>query len=332
MSDATLAPLLESFFIKRLTQQQGASPNTIAAYRDAFRLLLRYVQDTYGKAPATLKLTDLDAGVITAFLQHLETDRGNSIRTRNVRLAAIHAFYHYSAFEEPAHAAVIQRVLAIPQKRAEKKLVEFLHRDEVEAMLAAPNPDTRLGRRDHAILLVAAQTGLRVSELIGLSWADLQLDGAGAHVRCVGKGRKERSTPLTKQASTVLRNWKREIGAGDGAPVFPSNRGGHLSRDAVERLVRKHAETAAATCASLVGKRVTPHMLRHTTAVDLLQSGVDCTVIALWLGHESIRTTHIYLAADLALKEKALARTAPHETSPGRYRPADHLMAFLQGL
>jgi len=331
MIDAPFAPLLESYFTRRLQQQRRASPNTIAAYRDTFRLLLGYVHDNHGTAPAELLLADLNADRIAAFLQHLEAVRGNNVRTRNARLAAIHSFFRYAALEEPTHAAMIQRVLAIPQKRAEKKVVQFLRRDEMDAMLTAPDRGTRLGRRDHALMLIAVQTGLRVSELIGLLWKDIVF-GTGAHVRCLGKGRKERCTPLTHQGVDALRRWKQELSPNADDPVFPSARGGHLSRDAVERLLRKHARAAASACTSLESKRVPPHMLRHTNAVDLLQSGVDCSVIALWLGHESTRTTQVYLAADLATKERAIARTAPHGTAAGRYKPPDKLMAFLQEL
>ncbi len=331
MIDVPLAPLLETFFTRRLNQQRRASPNTIAAYRDAFRLLLQFVHATHGKAPSDLCLADLNGEIIGAFFDHLEANRGNSVRTRNARLAAIHSFFRYAALEEPTHAEVIQRVLAIPQKRAENKVVEFLRRDEVKALLAAPDRDTWIGRRDHALMLLACQTGLRVSEIIGLTWQDIELRN-GPHVRCVGKGRKERCTPLTRQCVNVLRAWQRERVADPSSPVFPSMRAGHLSRDAVERLARKHAQAAGPNCPSLHARRVTPHMLRHTNAVDLLQSGVDLTVIALWLGHESVQTTQIYLAADLTIKEKALARTAPLEARGRRYKPSDDLMAFLQAL
>lgn len=326
-----LAPLLEAFFTNRLLRQRQASPNTVAAYRDTFRLLLRFAQARLGKAPCELPLELLDAALIGAFLDHLETERRNSVRSRNARLAAIRAFFLYVAPSQPAHAGMIQRVLAIPQKNFERNLVRFLTRPEIEALIGAPDQRTWLGRRDHALLLVAVQTGLRVSELTSLRCQDIVL-GYGAHVRCHGKGRKERCTPLTRQAVTVLRTWLRERNGHDKDPLFPSVRGSFLSRDAVEKLLTKHASVAASRCTSLHSKRITPHLLRHTTAVHLLQAGVDRAVIALWLGHEQLETTQMYLDADLAMKEAALARTAPLPAHAARYKPGDRLLAFLQGL
>ena len=326
-----LAPLLEAFFTERLMRQRRASPHTVAAYRDTFRLLLRFVQKTRGQSPNTLRLDDLDASLVSAFLDDLETGRHNSVRTRNARLAAIHSFFRYLAIQEPAHAALIQRVLAIPQKRFERHLVRFLTRPEIEALLAAPDTSTWLGRRDHVLLLVAIQTGLRVSELTGLRCDSIEL-GHGAYVRCLGKGRKERCTPLNRQCVRVLRAWVRECGGTPSDALFPSLRGGKLSRDAVERLVMKYATLAHQCCPSLKGRRITPHVLRHTTAVQLLQAGVDRAVIALWLGHEQIETTQIYLDADLQMKERALALTAPPNIKVTRYRPPDELLAFLESL
>jgi site-specific recombinase XerD len=326
-----LAPLLEAFFTERLMRQRRASAHTISAYRDAFRLLLHFVQASMGKSPETLLLEDIDATVIGTFLDHLEAERYNSVRSRNARLAAIRSFFRYVATQEPAHAGMIQRVLAIPQKRFERHLVCFLTRPEIEALLAAPDTSIWLGRRDYALLLLAIQTGLRVSELTALHHDSIDL-GHGAHVRCLGKGRKERCTPLNCQMVRVLRAWLRE---GDSAPsnaLFPSLRGGSLSRDAVERLVTKYAAIAGRECPSLKVKRVTPHVLRHTTAIQLQQAGVDRTVIALWLGHEQIETTQMYLDADLKMKEEALARTAPPHVNVSRYRPPDELLAFLENL
>jgi site-specific recombinase XerD len=327
----SLAPLLEAFFSERLQRQRRASPHTIAAYRDAFRLLLGFAEKHLGKAPSTLFLADIDAPLIGAFLDHLESERGNSVRTRNARLAAIHSFFRFAAGREPAHAGLIQRVLAIPQKRFDRDLVTFLARGEVDALLAAPNGSTRLGRRDHALLLLAVQTGLRLAELTALRVEDLAL-GAGAHVRCQGKGRKERCTPLSRATARVLRAWIAECGATGADLVFQSLRRTQLSHDAVERLVSKYAQVASRSCPTLARKRVTPHVLRHTTAVQLLEAGVDRAVIALWLGHEQVETTQIYLDADLAMKERALARTAPPGARPGRFRPKDSLLAFLEGL
>lgn len=325
------APLLEAFFTDRLLRQRRASPHTVAAYRDTFRLLLRFAQARLGKAPSALPLSALDATLIGAFLDHLETERHNSARSRNARLAALRSFFHYAALQEPAHGGMIQRALAIPQKRFERKLVRFLTRPEIEALLGAPDQHTWLGRRDHALLLVAVQTGLRVSELTGLRCEDVTL-GDGAHLRCHGKGRKERCTPLSRQVVNALRAWLRERHGVPSDPLFPSLRGGALSRDAVEKLVAKHTAVAREKSPSLNGKHVTPHLLRHTTAVQLLQAGVDRSVIALWLGHEQLETTQMYLDADLTMKERALAKTAPLPSFAARYKPDDRLVAFLQSL
>lgn len=326
-----LAPVLEAFFTERLARQRQASTHTISAYRDTFRLLLRFAKQRTGKAPSALDLADLDAPMIGAFLDHLENERGNGVRTRNARLAAVHSFFHYAALEHPEHAELIQRVLAIPHKRLERALVSFLTPEEVDALLASPDRSTWLGRRDHTLLAVAVQTGLRASELVGLDCGDVVL-GTGAHLRCSGKGRKERVTPLTAPNVGVLRAWLKERRGQPADPLFPTRRGGSLSRDALRRLVAKHAAEAAKRCPSLADKRVTPHVLRHTSAMQLLHAGVDTSVIALWLGHEGVETTQIYLHADLALKERALARTAPRDVTPGRYRAPDALLAFLEGL
>ncbi len=326
-----VAGLLEAFFTERLQHQRNASANTIAAYRDTFRLLLAFAQERLKKPPSALPLGDLDATFVAAFLQYLEKQRGNSVRTRNARLAAIHSFFRYVALQEPAHSATCQRVLAIPTKKFERKLVTSLTRSEQEALLAAPDRTTWLGRRDHAIIMLLLQSGLRVSELRDLRCEDLVLT-AGAHVRCRGKGRKERCTPLTRETVSVIKAWLTEREGLPSEPAFPSRRGTTLSRDAVERLVSKYAEIATKTCSSLSSKSVSPHVLRHTTAVSLLRAGNDRSIIALWLGHESIETTQMYLDADLSMKERALARTAPMRAGPGRYRPDDSLLAFLNGL
>jgi integrase/recombinase XerD len=326
----SLAPLLEAFFSEHLPQRR-ASTNTIAVYRDSFRLLLGFVQTHIGKVPSDLLLADLDASVLGAFLDHLEKARGNSPRTRNARLAAIRSFFRFAAPREPAHAELIHRVLAIPQKRFDRDLVTFLTRAEIEALLASPGRTTWLSRRDHLLLLIATRTGLRVSELTGLRVEDCVF-GTGSHVRCHGKGRKERCTPLDRNVATLLRGWIAENHARASDFIFQSQRGGRLSRDAVERLVAKHARAAERHCTTLGRKHVTPHVLRHSTAVHLLEAGVDRAVIALWLGHESVETTQIYLDADLAMKERALARTAPPHVGWRRYRPPDRLMAFLEGL
>ena len=327
----SLAPILEAFFTERLQQQRQASPHTIAAYRDTFRLLLGFAKRHLGKAPSDLLLADVDASLVGSFLEHLEKERGNGARTRNARLAAVRSFFRFAAAREPGHAELIQRVLAIPQKRFDRNLVSFLKVPEVEAVLAAPDHSTWLGRRDHALLLVAVRTGLRVSELTGLRVEDCVL-GTGAHVRCHGKGRKERCTPLDRDTVGVLRDWIKIRGATTADFVFPSQRGGRLSTDAVARLLAKHVASATRICATLARKHVTPHVLRHTMAVHLLEAGIVREVIALWLGHEGVATTQIYLDADLAMKERALARTAPPHVGRQRFRPKDSLLAFLEGL
>jgi site-specific recombinase XerD len=323
--------LLEAFFVDHLLSQRRASPHTVQSYRDTFRLLLAFTQQHLKKAPSALALNDLDTPAIGAFLDHIEKDRGNSPRTRNARLAAIHSFFQYAALQVPEHSAVIQRVLAMQGKKYDRSLVHFLSRPEVDALLEAPDTATWSGRRDRTMLLVAVQTGLRVSELVGLRVQDVVL-GTGAHVQCLGKGRKERCTPLRKEAIAVLRAWLREHAASPTDPLFPNARGGVLSRDGIEYLLAKHVQAARIRCPSLRGKRVSPHVLRHSTAMDLLQAGVDSSVIALWLGHESVETTQIYFAASLQLKERALAKTAATAARPARFRPDDKLLAFLQSL
>jgi len=329
-----LAPILQRFFTDRLARQKKASPHTVAAYRDTCRLLLAFAQEQTGKAPSRLSLADLDTTLIGAFLHHLEEQRGNGSATRNARLAAIHSLFRYAAPRAPEHAAVISQVLAIPPRRRERAIVSYLTPEETDELLAAPDRSTWHGRRDHALLLLAAQTGLRVSELTGLTGLtgqDTHL-GPGPHIRCHGKGRKDRATPLTSQTVKVLKPWLAELGPAPGGPLFPTRAGGRLSRDAVERLVAKHAAAAADNCLSIKGKNVTPHTLRHTAAMTLLRAGVDTSVIALWLGHEDAETTHVYLHADMTIKEQALARVQPPSTSPGRYRPPDTLLAFLDNL
>ena len=328
---APLAQRLEAFFLERLVRERHASPHTVAAYRDTFRLLLNFAQQRLGKPPAALTVADLEARLIGAFLDHLEHGRGNTARTRNARLAAIHSFFRYLAFQEPAHAALIQRVLAMPSKRCERRPIDFLTRAEMEALLAVPDRDTWVGRRDHALLLLALQTGLRASELIGLRRQDVVL-GPGAHVRCHGKGRKERCTPLRRDAVATLRAWLHELAAPAESPLLPTVHGRAMSRDALARRLAKYGARARQRCRSLANKRLSPHVLRHSTAMDLLQRGIDRSVIALWLGHESVETTQMYLEADLALKEKALARTAPLPTCRHRFHPDDRLIAFLKSL
>ena len=331
MISASFPSLLQSFFTDRLLRQRQASPHTIAGYRDSFRLLLKFAKERLHKSPSQLQIEDLDASFVGLFLDHLESTRQNSARTRNARLGAIHSFFRYVALEEPAHALHCQRILAVPNKRHERRPIDFLNREEIEALLAVPNPSTWIGRRDLTLLLVAVQTCLRVSELTGLDCQDVVL-GTGAHVRCLGKGRKHRCTPLRPETAKMVDAWLRERHGQPEDPLFPSTQGGRLSRDAVERRITKYTHLAAQTCPSLKGKKVTPHVCRHSTAMDLLHHGVDRSVIALWLGHESVETTQRYLHADMRLKEKALALTAPLGVKQGRYRPSDKLLSFLEAL
>jgi integrase/recombinase XerD len=328
---SALAPTLEAFFTDRLINQRDASPHTIAAYRDTFRMLLVFIHKETGKAPSALEVSDLDSSRVTAFLDYLERERNNSPRTLNARLAAIHSLFRFAALRHPEHADVIARVLAIPAKRFERAIVTYLTAEEVDALLAAPDRTLWIGRRDHALLTVAIQTGLRVSELTALRCQEVQL-ATGPHVRTIGKGRKQRATPLTTETVAVIRAWLQERRGEPEDPVFPTGRGRPLSRDAIALLVTKHTETASRSCTTLNAKSVSPHVLRHTAAMNLLRAGVDSTVIALWLGHESVETTQIYIHADMTIKERALARTAPFNTKPGRYRPTDTLLAFLKGL
>jgi len=323
--------LLQSFFTDRLMHQRQASPHTIASYRDSFRLLLKFAEQRLGKQPTALTIEDVDASFVGAFLNHLEKDRQIGPRSRNVRLAAIHSFLRYVALNEPAHSALAQRVLAIPSKRFDRKPIDFLTQPEVDALLAAPDQRTWASRRDHIMFLTAVETGLRVSELIGLRCEDIVL-GTGAHVRCRGKGRKERSTPLRKETVPALRSWLGERASGPADPLFPNARGGWLTRDGVEYILAKHVANARQKCPTLTKKRVTAHVLRHSLAMKLLQHGIDRSVIALWLGHESVATTQMYLHADMAMKERALAKTKKTNVPFCRYRPDDRLLAFLKGL
>jgi integrase/recombinase XerD len=326
-----IATTVQAFFTERLTSQRRASPHTIAAYRDTVRLLLCFAAGRAATSPCRLDFADLDAPAVSAFLDHLERERGNSIRSRNARLAAIHSLFGYAALRHPEHAADIERVLAIPAKRADQTIVTFLTSAETEALLAAPDRSTRTGRRDHTWMLLAIQTGLRASELTALTRRDVHL-GTGAYVACHGKGRKDRITPLAPGTVTTLRAWLAEHAGRPGDPLFTTIRGGPMSRDALQQRLSLYATAAGISCPTLTSKNVTPHVLRHSAAMALLHAGNDITVIALWLGHESVATTQIYLQADMALKQQALDRTTPPATPPGRYRPPDQLLAFLEAL
>jgi site-specific recombinase XerD len=326
-----LAPTLQSFFTDRLGRQKLASPRTVATYRDAFRLLLCWINDEHGIAPSKLRLEDLDTDMIIGFLEHLETDRHNSARSRNARLAAIRSLFRYAALRHPDHAALIHQVLAIPQKRFDKAVVSYLTQPEIDALLAAPDRTTWEGRRDVAVIALAVQTGLRVSELLNLDCGDVNL-GPGGYVRCDGKGRKERTTPLSKPTRALLGQWLQERAGQPTDPLFPARTGRRVQRGAIERRIIKYHTLASRRCPSLKAKHLTPHVLRHTCAMQLLQNGVDSTVIALWLGHADLRSTDAYLHADLSIKERALARTSPAHVKPGRYRPPDPLLKFLENL
>ena len=326
-----LAPTMQAFFTERLITQRDSSPHTVASYRDTFRLLLDFASQRTGNQPCRLDIDDLDAPLIGAFLNHLEHDRGNTPRTRNNRLAATHAFCRYAALRHPEHLATLGRVLAIPTKRYEQNTVSYLDLDEIKALLSAPDRGSWFGRRDHALMLLAILTGVRVTELVTLTVGNVSL-ATGAHIKVTGKGRKRRTIILTPEAVAVLRGWLKERRGQPEDPVFPTRRGTPLSRDAVERLVTKHANAAATYCPSLASKRVTPHTLRHTNAMLLRAGNIDIATIALWLGHESTKTTRIYEHADPKLKEQAVARITPLGVKPGRYRPSDALIAFLQDL
>lgn len=328
---SALAPTLQAFFSERLLNEKGASPHTIAAYRDTFRLLLCFAEKRSGKPPCRLDIEDLDASTVAEFLDYLEEQRGNSPRTRNARLAAIHSMFRFAALRHPEHAGLIARVLAVPAKRSERAIVSYLTEEEVDALLATPDRSRWIGRRDYALLTLAIQTGLRVSELTGLRCGDVQL-GTGAHVQVTGKGRKQRATPLTRETVAVVREWLKERGGNPDEPLFPTSHGRALSRDAIALLVNKHANTAGHSCPTLHVKTVSPHVLRHTAAMNLLHAGVDSTVIALWLGHESVEATQTYVHADMTIKERALAKTTPPKATPGRYRPPDVMLAFLEAL
>lgn len=330
MKVGTFAPLLQGFFTERLLQQQGASPHTVASYRDTFRLLLRFVSERLGMAPARISIEALTPALLGDFLRHLEIDRGNSIRTRNGRLSALRAFFRFVTMSEPALALQCQQILAVPSKRYEHHAVAFLDEREAAALVAAPDTRTWIGRRDRVLLQVAIQTGMRNTEITSLRWQDVIL-GAGGHVKCLGKGRKNRCTPLRPDVVASLQQWFAEQRGTPTAPVFPSSRGGPLSSDALQALVARHAANASKSCQTLARKHVTPHTLRHTAAMDLLRRGVDLSVIALWLGHESSETTQIYLHADMGIKEKALAHATADGSVPERFHPPDTLLAFLEG-
>ena len=328
---SALATSLQAWFTDRLIRERNASPHTIASYRDTWRMLLKYLTTTLGIPADALDFDAVTATHVTGFLDHLEQERGNSSRTRNARLTAIRSVLGRALPDHPEHAATITQVLAIPPKRTIRPVIEFLTPEEVDALLAAPDPTTWTGRRDHALLAMTVQTGLRISEICSLTHDDIHL-GTGPHIACTGKGRRQRITPLTKDTQAVLRTWLAERDGQPDQPLFPTSTGTPLTRKALARRIAKHAANAGQRCQSLTAKTLTPHVLRHTAAMRLLHADVDTTVIALWLGHEQVETTQMYLHADLAMKERALARTKPLDSKPGRYRPPDAILRFLDGL
>lgn len=325
---SNLAGLLEAFFINRLMEEVNASTNTISSYKDTFKMLLNYAYRQLNKLPSNLKLTDLSVDLILGFLKYIEEDRKVSPRSRNQKLAAIRSFFKYTSFKAPESISLVQQVLCIPSKKHSKQLVQHLNHNEVNAILNAIDQNTWLGRRDYVLLVTAIQTGLRVSELTSLTKGSIKL-GACAYIKCVGKGRKERNTPLTSQTEGILKKWLKEV---DDEILFPSIHGEKLSSDSVQYLVKKYVTIAEKSCASLRNKNISPHVLRHTTAMNLLNSGVDRSVIALWLGHEKLETTQAYLDADLELKKQTLAKTAPLNTQLKRFKATDSLLSFLENL
>lgn len=326
-----LAPTLQKYFTAHLIQAMNASPHTIDAYRDTWRMLFAYVFKTTNTAASKVRIEQLDAETIASFLQDLQEHRGNSASTRNARLAALHSFYAYAATCYPDQMGLIARVLAIPVKRHEHTDVTWLNEDEVNALVNAPSAMNKTGRRDRVLFATAITTGMRVSELTGLLWNDVDLS-VSAHTVCHGKGRKDRATPLDKATTRVLKHWKEELQAQPASPTFPTRMGTRMSTDAVAQRLEHAVALASTTCPSLGGKNITPHTLRHTTAMRLLHAGVDTAVIALWLGHASTESTQIYLHADMEMKEKALERLKPPEAKSGRYVPRLDQLAFLEGI
>jgi len=331
MKTNNFSVLIQAFFTDYLISQRQASQHTIASYRDAFRLFLRFIQKHLKKEPSAVKINDITVQLIKSFLKDLEDKRNVSPRTRNQRLAAIHSCFRYAALLYPEHNSLIQQILSIPQKKHKYSIIQFLTDDEIEALLSAPDRATKLGRRDYTLILLAIRTGLRVSEMINLKQTDITF-GTGAHVQCFGKGRKERITPIMKQTATVLKSWLTECKLNENNLLFTNARGGNLSRDGFRYILNKHVEQASENCPSLKRKRISPHSLRHTAAMQLLHAGVDSMIIAIWLGHESIETTHTYVKADMKMKELALSRTNEPTSKPFRYKPDDALMEFLKGL
>lgn len=326
-----LANSLQTYFTTFAHSQRDLSANTISSYRDTWRMLLKYLTATLDVPTEALDFDAVTSTNVTAFLDHLEHDRGNNAKTRNTRLTAIRSVLGHALPDHPEHAATITQVLAIPPKHTTRPVIEFLTPAEIDALVAAPDQRTWTGRRDRALLVMAVQTGLRIGEICSLTCNDLHL-GAGPHIACTGKGRRQRITPLTKATVTTMKNYLTERGTRPGAALFCGPHGKPLSRDALEHRMAKHRMTAAINCPSISAKHVTMHTLRHTTAMNLLAAGVDVSVIALWLGHADTHSTDAYLHADMAIKQAAIDRTRPPDVPPGTYRPEPDILTWLTAL
>jgi integrase/recombinase XerD len=331
MQSNLIAPHLQAFFAEYLCQQRRLSPQTIVSCRDTFRLFLTFLRDQTGIEPSALRIADVDAPAVLSFLQYLEQQRRNSVRSRNIRLSAIRSFFRFVALREPASLGIVTRVMAIPMKREDRKLIGYLTRTEMQALLATPDRSKWVGRRDYALLLTLYNSGARVAEVLALRRDQVHFE-ASTFVQLLGKGRKERTVPLWHDTAQVLKAWFRELGEPASGVAFPNARGKPLSRDGVDYLLKLAIQRAVPTCLSLATKHISPHVVRHTTAMHLLQAGVDIATIALWLGHESIETTHMYLHADLAMKEQALEKLAPIGGPWQRFHADDPLLAFLSSL
>jgi integrase/recombinase XerD len=331
MYSLLIAPHVQAFFAEYLCQQKRLSPQTIVSCRDTFRLFLVFLRNQTGLEPSALRLADVDTPVVLTFLNYLEQERGNSVRSRNIRLSALRSFFRFVALRDPGSLGMVTRMLAIPMKREDKKLIGYLTRLEIQALLAAPDRSTWVGRRDHALLLTLYNSGARVSEVTRLKRDQVCFD-ISTYIQLLGKGRKERTIPLWAETVQVLRTWFQKLGEHAPNIAFPSVRGKPLSRDGVDYLLKQAVQRAIPACPSLATKKISPHVIRHTTAMHLLQAGVDIATIALWLGHESIETTHGYLQADLAMKEKALGKLDPIEGEWQRFQADDPLLAFLASL
>ncbi len=327
----TFPSLLQNYFCQYLINQRQVSDRTVKCYRDTFCLLFKFAGEKLGKTASKLCLSDITAELILSFLNYLESVRHNSVTSRNVRLAAIRSFLHYAEYQEPQELPTIQRVLAIPMKRHDFKLIGFLTRDEINAIMSSVNTNTWSGQRDHVLFATLYNTGARVSEVISAKRGDVELNH-GTVILLHGKGRKERSVPLWKSTSRLLRKWLDKINSDPKTPLFPNRFGSPMTRAGVEERLKVAVSKAEAICSSLASKKVSPHVIRHTTAMHLLQSGIDLTVIALWLGHENVNTTHKYLESDLQMKEKILNAVDDPKYKFNKKKISDSLIKFLEDL